>query len=29
MKIADLPFGMTDWSQVEATEHLGLPGKAI
>lgn len=29
MKIADLPFGMTDWSQVEATEHPGLTGKAI
>ena len=29
MKIAEIPFGITDWSQIAATEHPGLTGKAI
>ena len=29
MNIADLPFGTTDWSTVEPTEHPGETGKAI
>ena len=29
MKIANLPFGTTDWSQVEPTEHLGITGRAL
>jgi hypothetical protein len=29
MKISDVPFGTTDWSAVEATEHPGVTGKAI
>ena len=28
MKISELPFGTTDWSQVEATEHQGESGLA-
>jgi hypothetical protein len=28
MKIADTPFGVTEWSQVEKTEHAGLRGTA-
>jgi len=28
MKMSDIPFGTTDWSQVEATEHGGVTGKA-
>ena len=28
MKISDTPFGLTDWSQVEKTEHAGLRGTA-
>lgn len=28
MKIADLPFGTTDWSKVERTEHKGEVGTA-
>ncbi|WP_443113951.1 DHCW motif cupin fold protein [Herbaspirillum seropedicae] len=28
MKITHLPFGTTDWSQVPATEHPGVTGKA-
>ncbi|UCJ16414.1 DHCW motif cupin fold protein [Pseudomonas sp. MM211] len=28
MNIADIPFGITDWSQVEATEHPGETGMA-
>ena len=28
MEIADIPFGVTDWSQVTATEHKGVTGKA-
>ena len=29
MKILDTPFGLTDWNQVEPTEHPGITGKAI
>ena len=29
MKMNDIPFGLTDWSSVEATEHPGTSGKAI
>lgn len=28
MKIADIPFGVTDWSRVEKTEHAGETGTA-
>ena len=28
MKIADIPFGTTDWSTVEKTEHKGETGVA-
>ena len=28
MKISDLPFGTTDWSQIAATEHPGVTGTA-
>ena len=28
MKIVDIPFGVTDWSQVTAIEHKGVTGKA-
>jgi quercetin dioxygenase-like cupin family protein len=28
MKINDLPFGITDWSTIEKTEHLGDTGVA-
>jgi hypothetical protein len=28
VKIADIPFGTTDWSKVERTEHPGETGKA-
>ena len=28
MRIADIPFEVTDWSQVEATEHKGASGTA-
>jgi len=28
MNIADIPFGTTDWSKVEPTEHAGETGKA-
>lgn len=28
MKISDIPFGTTDWSNVEKTEHPGITGKA-
>ncbi|MBI2306498.1 MAG: DHCW motif cupin fold protein [Rhodocyclales bacterium] len=28
MQIKDIPFGITDWSQVEATEHRGEQGAA-
>lgn len=29
MKMQDIPFGVTDWSTVEPTEHPGETGKAI
>jgi quercetin dioxygenase-like cupin family protein len=29
MKMNDIPFGLTDWNRVEATEHPGISGKAI
>jgi hypothetical protein len=29
MKITDIPFGTTDWSNVEVTEHPGTTGKAF
>ncbi len=29
MKMHDIPFGLTDWDTVEATEHPGISGKAI
>jgi hypothetical protein len=29
MKITDIPFGTTDWSTVEVTEHPGTTGKAF
>jgi hypothetical protein len=29
MKILDIPFGTTDWSQIETTEHFGVTGKAL
>ncbi len=28
MKMADIPFGTTDWSSIEATEHRGETGVA-
>ncbi len=28
MKITDIPFGTTDWSAIEKTEHPGITGKA-
>ena len=28
MRISDIPFGTTDWSTVERTEHRGERGKA-
>ena len=28
MKMSDIPFGITDWSAVEATEHPGETGMA-
>jgi len=29
MKMSSIPFGTTDWSAVEPTEHAGETGKAI
>ena len=29
MQINDIPFGVTDWSAVEQTEHAGIRGKAL
>jgi hypothetical protein len=29
MKLSDIPFGTTDWSTVEPTEHPGTTGKAL
>ncbi|NQD78898.1 DHCW motif cupin fold protein [Pseudomonas sp. CrR14] len=28
MNISDIPFGITDWSQIQATEHPGETGVA-
>lgn len=28
MKITDIPFGTTDWAQIETTEHKGETGTA-
>ena len=28
MRISDIPFGITDWSQIERTEHKGERGSA-
>ncbi|MBK0033485.1 DHCW motif cupin fold protein [Erwinia sp. S43] len=28
MKLSDIPFGITDWSTIEATEHPGETGSA-
>jgi quercetin dioxygenase-like cupin family protein len=28
MRLADIPFGTTDWSRIEPTEHLGETGVA-
>src|SRR5512138_1467523 len=27
--MTDIPFGTTDWSEIEATEHAGTTGKAL
>jgi len=29
MQMSSIPFGTTDWAQVEATEHRGERGKAL
>jgi hypothetical protein len=29
MEMKDIPFGVTDWSQIEATVHPGESGKAV
>lgn len=29
MEMKDIPFGLTDWSEVEATEHPGESGLAL
>ena len=29
MRISDIPFGTTDWSKVETTEHKGESGSAL
>lgn len=29
MKLADIPFHVTDWSQIEPSEHAGVSGMAI
>lgn len=29
MKLSDIPFGITDWSQIEPTKHLGERGEAL
>ena len=28
MRMHDIPFGICDWSAIEATEHAGAPGTA-
>ena len=29
MKLDNIPFGVTDWSSVQQTEHAGITGKAF
>jgi quercetin dioxygenase-like cupin family protein len=29
MRIADIPFGLTDWSKIESTTHQGDSGTAV
>jgi quercetin dioxygenase-like cupin family protein len=29
MRIADIPFGLTDWSKIESTTHRGESGMAV
>lgn len=29
MEMTHIPFGLTDWSSVEPTEHPGITGKAL
>ena len=29
MEMSQIPFGLTDWSQIEPTEHPGRTGKAV
>ncbi|MEY3671437.1 MAG: hypothetical protein RI904_1094, partial [Pseudomonadota bacterium] len=29
MKIDNIPFGTTNWSEVPVTEHAGITGKAF
>lgn len=29
MNMHDIPFGITDWSTIEPTEHQGITGKAL
>lgn len=29
MEITNIPFGITDWSLIEVTEHNGITGKAF
>ena len=29
MKMTDIPFGVTDWSKIEPTEHPGETGRAL
>ncbi|HEX2620893.1 MAG TPA: DHCW motif cupin fold protein [Phototrophicaceae bacterium] len=29
MKIENIPFGTTNWNEIEATEHPGINGKAL
>ena len=29
MQMSDIPFGTTDWSQIEKTEHKGEAGMAV
>ncbi|WP_332778184.1 DHCW motif cupin fold protein [Polaromonas sp.] len=29
MNLSNIPFGTTDWSKVERTEHAGITGKAF
>ena len=29
MNISNIPFGTTDWSTIERTEHAGITGKAF